>query len=69
MNWYKILNYLFGWDYVLWNNSADTGIARVRILPDGKVFYWRYISTNVFDEIKSADQVFWLTCLPEKYGF
>jgi len=51
---YKILNFLFGWDYILWQNSADVGIARVyKIdLNSNKVFYWRYRLTNVLDEIQ-----------------
>ncbi len=64
---YRIWNYLFGWDYVLWRNSADSGLARVRKSGDNKVWYWRYKITNVFDEVKSPEQVIWLTCHPCKY--
>ena len=64
---YKLLNYLFGWDYILWRNSADNGLARVRVLPDGTIGYWRYSITKAFDKIESPDQVIWLTCYPEKY--
>lgn len=64
---YKLWNYLFGWDYVIWENSAAQGIARVKVLPDGTLGYWRYKITNVFDEIKEPKQVKWLTCKPDKY--
>jgi hypothetical protein len=64
---YKLKNKLFGWDYIQWNNSADNGIARVILLKDGKIGYWRYRTTCVFDEIKSPEQVRWLTCHPIKY--
>lgn len=65
---YKIKNYLFGWDYVQWQNCADSGIARVIKLPNGKVCYWRYKSISIMDEIKNAEQVNWLTCQPSKFG-
>lgn len=64
---YKIKNKLFGWDYVHWRNSADSGIARVITLKDGRVAYWRYPMTKVMDEITNPKQVFWLTCEPSKY--
>lgn len=64
---YEVLNYLFGWDYVIWQNFSDSGIARVVVLPDGTVGYWRYKNTNVFDEIKNPKEVYWLTCRPDKY--
>jgi hypothetical protein len=64
---YKILNKLFGWDYVFWRNSVDSGIARIRKAPDGKVWYWRYWSIDLMDIVAEPKQVTWLTCLPEKY--
>lgn len=64
---YKLLNFIFGWDYIQWRNMVDNGIARVMKLPDGRVVYWRYKITNVMDEIISPNQVFWLTCKPSKY--
>lgn len=67
MNMYKLLNYLFDWDYILWNNIADSGIARVFKLPSGKVVYWRYWSTSILDVISNPDKVEWLTCHPSKW--
>lgn len=64
---YRIKNFLFGWDYISWCNGVDYGIARVMKLDDGKVIYWRYKLTNVLDEIKDKDEVYWLTCHPSKY--
>lgn len=66
---YKIKNLLFGYDYIQWRNSADSGIARVISLPDGRICYWRYKGLNILDEIKTPYEVFWLTCSPDKYGF
>lgn len=64
---YKLLNKLFGWDYVSWKNSADNGIARVYKSPDGVVYYWRYKVTSVADIITRKDQVIFLTCSADKY--
>ena len=67
---HKICNWLFGWDYVYWKNSADNGIARVRIDGEGNPFYVRYRITNVIDRLDKDypfREVIWLTCKPEKY--
>ena len=64
---YKLLNLLFGWDYIYWDNFADRGIARVHIAGDGTVYYNRYKIMGIIDKIKSKDQVIWLTCTGEKY--
>lgn len=64
---YKLLNYLFGWDYIAWRNSAASGIARIEVDGRGLVFYWRYKSTRLADVISSPENVLWLTCPPEKY--
>ena len=64
---YNLLHKIFGWDYVAWKNTADSGIARVQCLPDRTVYYWRYKNIKVMDVITDASQVKWLTCLPSKY--
>jgi hypothetical protein len=64
---YKLLNLLFGFDYIHWRNSADQGIARVHKSQDGVVWYWRYGLTQVADIITKKEQVIWLTCKAEKY--
>jgi len=64
---YKLLHFLFGWDYIYWKNSADRGIARVFLTRDGRCCYYRYKSVGLIDEIKSPAQVLWLTCPPENY--
>ncbi len=66
---YKLLNKLFGWDYVHWRNSADSGIARVRTTPGGAVYYWRYKATRVMDVLPhpSITRITWLTCAQSKY--
>ncbi len=63
---YKLLNRIFGWDYVAWKNHADQGIARVHVDWTGRVYYWRYKSTRVTDDI-APENVRWLTCHPSKY--
>lgn len=65
---YKIMNFLFGYDYIQWENCADQGVARVFKLSSGKIVYWRYKSTSTMDEIKNSNQVNWLTCHPSKFG-
>lgn len=64
---WRTLHWIFGWDYVMWQNIADHGVARVRVNPEGRIFYWRYRNIGVLDEIKDRNQVFWLTCKSDKY--
>ena len=64
---YKLLHWLFGWDYIHWENSADSGIARVRVDHNRSVYYWRYGNTKIADSITDAKKFLWLTCEPEKY--
>lgn len=64
---WKLKNKLFGWDYIQWRNSADQGISRVFKTHDGRLVYWRYKSLDYLDEIITPEQVYWLTCLPNKY--
>ena len=64
---FKLWNYLFGWDYVAWSNSAADGVARVHPSGGGNPYYWRYKSTRVCDNIHKPEQVIWLTCKPSKY--
>lgn len=65
---YKLLNKLFGWDYIYWQNCADQGVARVHKAIDGTVYYWRYKSIKCADIIHEYHNVMWLTCKPGKYG-
>ncbi len=64
---YKLLNKLFGWDYIQWSNFADSGIARVQKDFNGKLYYFRYRSIKVIDVIHDKDNFIWLTCEPIKY--
>ena len=64
---YKILNKIFGWDYIYWENNADQGIARVYVAAGGTIYFFRYKSTNFIDRINKQTEVIWLTCLPSKY--
>ena len=64
---YKLLNKLFGWDYIQWSNSAAQGVARVHVDGMRRVWYWRYKGTKVVDIIEDPAKVIWLTCSPNKY--
>lgn len=65
---WKLFNYLFGWDYVAWENSADSGIARIYKSKCGRVYYYRYRVTDCIDIVYDKKSVkLWLTCVPEKY--
>ena len=64
---YKLLNKLFGWDYISWSNPAAHGVARVHVDGMRRVWYWRYKGTKVVDIIVDPAKVIWLTCSPNKY--
>jgi len=64
---YPLLHKLFGWDYIIWSNSCDQGISRIRKLPDGTIWYWQYKITRVAVTFPTHHRVIWLTCKPEKY--
>jgi hypothetical protein len=66
---YKLLNKLFGWDYIHWYNGSYGGISKVEVSGDGKVFYWKYKSIGVIAVIKTPTdkEVLWLTCPSTKY--
>jgi len=66
---WRLFNWLFGWDYILWQNGCNSGIARVHMSPDGNVWYWRYKITGTVDFLPANDhrKIIWLTCKPEKY--
>lgn len=65
---YKLWHFLFGWDYIHWENHYARGIARVFKLPDGRAAYWQYRNINALALLDSGDRVTWLTCTPDKYG-
>jgi hypothetical protein len=64
---YKLLNWVFGWDYIYWSNSAAQGVARVYRDAEGSVYYWRYKITQLADPIEKPSDVMWLTCPSSKY--
>lgn len=65
---YQALHFLFGWDYILWRNNADQGIARIHREPGTeRIWYWRYKNTTLSDFISDPTHVLWLTCPPSKY--
>jgi len=70
MSMWKILNNLFGWDYIVWENSCDGGVARIRVSADGNPYFWQYgkYAIPLFNPKKGYLQITcWLTCSPEKY--
>jgi hypothetical protein len=64
---YKVLNFLFGWDYIHWKNTCDYGIARIRKSHNEVVWYYRYRITKCVDRLENPSDVIWLTCHPSKY--
>ena len=65
---YKLLHIIFGWDYIYWSNTSDTGIARIYVDAENKPFYWRYKITKVLDPADgSQSDITWLTCPRTKY--
>lgn len=64
---YKLLNKLFGWDYISWENYVDRGVARVHVDGMRRVWYWRYKGIKAADIIEDPANVIWLTCSPDKY--
>ncbi|MDC7221562.1 MAG: hypothetical protein PQJ59_16630 [Spirochaetales bacterium] len=71
---YKILNLIFGWDYVYYdytNNeyprSRKHGIGRVFVTYDGQVSLWLDKQEHDLLKIPSPEAVNWLTCDSEKY--
>jgi hypothetical protein len=65
---YRIFNWLFGWDYVLWNSDWTSGISRVNVSKDGRLWYWTEMPL-VYEakELYNPAKVMWLTCHPTKY--
>ena len=64
---YKLLNKLFGWDYIQWENYVDRGVARVHVDGMRRVWYWRYKGIKAANIIEDPANVIWLTCSPNKY--
>ena len=64
---YKLLNKLFGWDYIQWSNPADQGISRVHVDGMCRVWYWQYKSIKAMNIIEDPAKVLWLTCSTDKY--
>lgn len=60
--WHK----LFGWDYVYWEFLSMSGVSRVRLAPNG-LAYVRILGVIIRITDPSLDDIFFLTCSPEKY--
>ena len=64
---WKLMNLVFGFDYIQWRNCAGQGIARVRVDGMNRAWYFRHKNISVIDFIDDPKRVVWLTCAPEKY--
>ena len=64
---WKLNHWLFGWDYVYWENSATQGISRVYKAESGQIYFYQFKVINVIKKITHPDDVLWLTCSPSKY--
>ena len=69
---YKIWNYLFGWDYILWKNCLYTGVSRLKRLPNGDIYFLTYGDNRYLNNISTGKGngeyvTEWLTCLEDKY--
>ena len=62
---YKILNYLFGWDYIYFKNCAAQGVKKIHTDAYGNPYYIWAVNSRV--HITHKKQVMWLTCEAEKY--
>lgn len=65
---YKILNKLFGWDYVYWKIAwpCYNGISRIHMDGEGQPYYEDY-GTMERPYGNPKVKIIWLTCKPEKY--
>jgi len=64
---WKLFNFLFGWDYIYWEDYDSSGIARIYDGFNGCPWFFQYKIIKVIKEIKRADEVIWLTCKSSKY--
>ena len=63
---WKLLNILFGWDYIAWSDGFCYGIARVYMVDD-KPYFIKYKSLEFVVKIESPNNVIWMTCSSKKY--
>ena len=62
---YRILNKLFGWDYIYWKSEDYDGISKIVILPDKTIHFWaRGYLINIDNKLVNIK---FLTCTPDKY--
>jgi len=67
---WSIFNKLFGWDYIVWENSCDGAVERIRIDGEGRAYFWQYgkYACNLEGPYRGTTRIAcWLTCAPEKY--
>ena len=63
---WKLFNIVFGWDYIRWQNSCSSGVARLRISKCCRLHYYEY-PFEYPEFLTDPSAVIWLTCHPSKY--
>ena len=58
---YKLLNWIFGWNYLYWENTAASGIARIRYTYNGEPYFNQYSFKKVLLPSK-VNFIIYLTC-------
>lgn len=71
---YKLLNKLFGWDYIQTYYSINCRVARVQVDGLHRPWYLQVYESDGFgtkkkvaEWIEKPEHVIWLTCSPDKY--
>lgn len=64
---YKVLHFIFGWDYIVWRSLGSNGIARVHINQQGVPYFWKSKLNKDVEIIADPAHFLWLTCKPDKY--
>ena len=70
---WRILNFIFGWDYVLWTTRYNYGISRVFVDHACNAYCFMKYNHPSFGrekgvaKIDGANKFIWLTCHHTKY--
>jgi len=62
---YRILNKIFGWDYIYVPHDEFPSVFRIKRNPDGIIYYER-VTGEIFI-IECFDEFLYLTCRKDKY--
>lgn len=64
---WRLLNKLFGWDYIYWEDTCARGVARVYKTSGNEPYYYKYKSITLIRKVDNGEVKIWLTCEPSKY--